>query len=471
MAQEISLPKGWSWTSLGEIGKLLRGVSFPKEDVRGQPEDDLVPILRATNIQNEKLILDNELVYVPSKYVKHEQYLEVGDIVVCMSSGSKHLVGKTAQLFRGWGGSFGTFCAAIRPFPIVNANYLGFYFSSPDYRQFIRNKSAGININNLKPADFEALEIPLPPLLEQERIVAKIEALFTQLDAGTAALRRVQAGLKRYKASVLKAACEGRLVDSRVERRELNEGELPEGWRWVTVGDIANKVTDGTHKTPKYTNNGIPFISVNNLSENGVIDFTKTKYISSTEHKELIRHCSPEKGDVLLSKVGTVGLTAVIRSERVFSLFVNTALIKPIQEIVDAEYLAFALRFGFLAKLFDRYISGSTQKFIGTNKISQLPIPLPPLSEQRCIVAEVERRLSVVQEIESVVEASLARTNRLRQAILKQAFEGKLVAQSSSDEPTNLSLTVDKFTQSASKENSPENLNGLKKTRQLNLFD
>jgi type I restriction enzyme, S subunit len=291
MAKDISLPDGWTWTKLNNIGQFLRGVSYRKEDSVEQPKDNFVPILRATNIQDEHLILDCKLVYVPNKYVKPDQYLEPGDIVVCMSSGSKNLVGKAAQLAQMWTGSFGTFCAVIRPSPSVHAGFVGYFFSSPYYRHFIRKKSAGININNLRPSDFEVLEIPLPPLPEQERIVAKIEELFTQLDAGVAGLYRVQAALKRYKASVLKAAYEGKLVpqDSndepadtllhQLEKSPLrgdNLPYLPIGWCWATIADIgANKkyaIVDGPFgsmlKVSDYVIEGnIPVITISNIDD------------------------------------------------------------------------------------------------------------------------------------------------------------------------------------------------------------
>ena len=258
---EQQLPDGWAAKRLIDVGRLLRGVSYRKEDSTETPKKGFVPILRATNIQDEKLILDDELVYVPSDYIKPEQYLKPNDIVVCMSSGSKHLVGKTAQLAQEWKGSFGTFCATIRPTETVNSKFVGYFFSSPYYRDFIREKSAGININNLKPTDFETIEIPIPPLPEQERIVAKIEELFTQLEAGASALERVQAGLRRYKASVLKAAVEGKLgiqkANKEIQKANLafrkakagiGEGELPEGWRWVKWGDLISLAQNGFGK-------------------------------------------------------------------------------------------------------------------------------------------------------------------------------------------------------------------------------
>lgn len=290
-------------------------------------------------------------------------------------------------------------------------------------------------------SDLRVLEVPLPPLPEQERIVAKIEALFTQLEAGTAAMRRVQAGLKRYKASVLKAACEGRLVaqdpsDEPAEELLHHLGKspqvgvafppLPEGWCWAKMYDVARKITDRTHFTPTYIPDGVAFISVKDIY-GGKIHFDKCKYINQDEHNQLIRRCHPEPLDVLITKSGTIGRIAVVKTDRPFSLFVSVALIKQLREVWDSNYLAIALE-NYINHLdIQQDVKGGVIKNLHIEDIKEIILPLPPLAEQRCIVAEVERRLSVAQEIEAVVEASLARAGRLRQAILKRAFEGRLV--------------------------------------------
>lgn len=440
MTQNSPLPDGWKWASLGEIGQLLRGVSFRKEDSSEQPREGFVPVLRATNIQDEKLILDNELVFVPHKYVKPEQFLQLGDIVVCMSSGSKNLVGKTAQLFRDWKGSFGTFCAAIRPYPTINAHYVGYFFSTPDYRQFIRDKSAGININNLKPSDFEILEIPLPPLPEQERIVAKIEVLFTQLDIGTAALRRVQAGLKRYKTSVLKAACEGRLVEQnpsdepaselihRLSKSSLAGGDLPplpEGWCWTTWEDVSPRVTVGFVGPMKneYVDIGVPFLRSQNVREN-FFSPEGLKYISTRFHKKISKSIL-HPGDIVVVRSGSVGVTCIIPESLAEANCSDLVVIQKSSALIS-KYGSY-----YMNSLAKREIRagqvGVALIHFNTKSVAKMNLPLPPLAEQRRIVAEVERRLSVAQEIETAVVGSLARAGRLRQAILKLAFEGNLI--------------------------------------------
>jgi type I restriction enzyme S subunit len=163
------------------------------------------------------VVFETGLVYVSERHVSSEQRLRAGDIVIATSSGSKHLVGKSAQLYSKWDGSFGAFCAAIRPKPHIEPRYLAFFMQSPDYWKQIRKKALGVNINNLRRGDLESLSLALPPVDKQRRIVAEIEKQFSRLDEAIANLKRVKANLKRYKAAVLKAAVEGRLVPTEAE--------------------------------------------------------------------------------------------------------------------------------------------------------------------------------------------------------------------------------------------------------------
>ncbi len=127
------LPIGWEIVQVKEICDIIRGVSYKKADSKQEAQKGYLPILRATNIQNNSLVLDKDLVYVPSELVSEIQKSKIGDIVIATSSGSKHLVGKTAQVKEKWCGSFGAFCATIRPAKEINYRYLGYFFDSPDY--------------------------------------------------------------------------------------------------------------------------------------------------------------------------------------------------------------------------------------------------------------------------------------------------------------------------------------------------
>jgi type I restriction enzyme S subunit len=351
--EQRELPRGWVEVPVSEIAQLIRGVSYEKSVASDQFKEGYLPILRATNIQDEHLILDADLVYVPKEYVKPEQILESADVVICMSSGSKHLVGKTAQFIHEWQGSFGVFCAVARLNRSLNRRFAGYFFSSPRYRMFIRDKSSGVNINNLRHSDIENLLFPIAPLPEQQRIVAAIEQQFTRLDAAVAALKRVQIKLKRYRAAVLKAAVEGKLTEewraghpatesaSLLLERILNERrakweadlrakgkdpakvkyvepakpdteslpELPEGWCWATVDQTAatepNSITDGPFgsnlKTEHYRNSGGRVIRLQNIGDG---EFKDEKAFIALEHFEMLKKHRVFAGDLAIAALG-----------------------------------------------------------------------------------------------------------------------------------------------------------------------
>lgn len=404
-------------------------------------------------------MLDADLVHIAERNVSAEQRLRPGDIVVATSSGSKHLVGKSALLRSSWSGSFGAFCAAIRPKANIEPRYLAAFLQSPAYWKQVTQKALGVNINNLRRADLQTVTLPLPAFNEQQTIVAEIEKQFSRLDEAVANLKRVKANLKRYKASVLKAAVEGRLVPTEAElaqregrsfetgaqllqrileaRRSQWKGkgkykeptapdttnlpELPEGWAWASVYSLSTKVADGVHKKPNYLPAGIPFVTVKNMTAGTGISFADLNYVSEEDHVEFCRRTNPERGDILISKDGTLGVVRVVDTDRPFSIFVSVALVKPVAKELS-DYLVVAFESPVLQR--QMVPKGSGLQHIHLEDLRADCIPLPPLAEQHRIAAEVDRRLSIAREVEAEVEANLKRAQGLRQSVLQQAFSG-----------------------------------------------
>ena len=208
--------------------------------------------------------------------------------------------------------------------------------------------------------------------------------------------------------------------------------EIPVGWEWCRFSSLYLSLTDGTHSTPKYTLSGIPFISVKDMSS-GVIDFSNTKYISKEEHQKLSDRCHPQKGDLLLSKVGTTGIPAMVTTDREFSLFVSVALIKLIQCDINREFLVFMIQSPLVQEQAKENTRGVGNKNWVLSAVSKTLMVVPPLEEQgrirnklNLILPYVERYSSSQDKLD-LLNANIV--TDLKKSILQEAIQGKLVPQ------------------------------------------
>ena len=485
----------WVITTIGETAQVIRGISFPKDAKSLTPEVGTVACLRTANVQ--KVVRWHDLWYVPEAYVKTEvRYLQHLDVLISVSN-SLELVGKVAQVtVLPQKATLGAFISAIRPSCVLDPRFYYQQLASPDIQSAIRSMaSTTTNISNVSSGRLSTIPLKLPPLPEQHRIVAEIEKQFTRLDASVVALKRAQANLKRYRASVLKSACEGTLVPTeaelaraegrdyetaevllqgvlaerraRWESQEEKKGkykepatpdtsdlpELPEGWVWATLSGLG-EVRLGRQRSPKRATGPHmhPYLRAANVTWNG-LDLTDIKEMdfnpSETEVYKLI------PGDILMSEASgspdEVGKPAIWDGQVENCCFQNTL----IRVRVDTDLVTFV----FYHLLSDagsgalgRAARGVGIHHLGAERASAWVIGLPPIAEQSRIVAEVELRLSVIQQSEVAVEASLARAERLRQSILKQAFSGQLVPQDPNDEPASKLLERIKAEREAAKE-------------------
>jgi type I restriction enzyme, S subunit len=355
----------------------------------------------------------------------------------------------------------------IFPGPAVDPKYL-FRFLESRRSDLIEQGKGGAQ-SNISQAIVREIELPLPPVAEQQRIVAEIEKQFTRLDAGVASTKRVQANLKRYRAVVLQMAAEGQLVEIEAEKsrnhgrdyesgehllRRLREGrpdrsrgsasgvyesksisglkDLPEGWVWCRLEELCaaelNSITDGPFgsnlKTEHYTTHGARVIRLQNIGDSVFIE--GASHISEAHFLRLQRH-RIFAGDLVIAAFGSDPPRACIIPQGVGNAVVKADCIrfKP-HESIDGRFLNFALNSPTVRRHAKTMVHGVGRPRLNLGEIKSIPIPLAPLAEQQRIVADVERRLSVVHEMEQVVEANLLRARNLRQSILQRAFSGNL---------------------------------------------
>lgn len=291
--------------------------------------------------------------------------------------------------------------------------------------------------------------LPLPPTSEQKRICGKIKALLPHIEIydikEKTAAQLNSSFPDTLKKSVLQDAVQGKLVlqDSadepasvllehiRAEKEQLIKAgkikrdkhesvifrrdnsyyekvdgierciddelpfEIPESWEWCRLGTILQKLTDGTHSTPKYTARGIPFISVKDISS-GKISFERTKFISKTEHELLASRCDPHRDDILLTKVGTTGIPVLVDTDRPFSIFVSVAQLRFSTELLDKFFLIYLLKSPLVQTQCRENTKGVGNKNWVMRDIANTLICIPPLAEQKRIQASLANVLKSI---------------------------------------------------------------------------
>lgn len=214
--------------------------------------------------------------------------------------------------------------------------------------------------------------------------------------------------------------------------------EIPDNWCWVRLGDLASLITDGTHKTPQYVDKGVPFISIQNISS-GKYNPTKLKFITIEEHEKLIARCKPEKGDILLCRIGTLGQPYIVDFNFEFSIFVSLGLIKLINKNLNIYLKLYMDSPDFHRQINEVKVGGGTHTFkLNLRDVNNFLIPLPPLGEQERIVNNLKTILSKIEKLEFNEEKlSLLQKNfpdKLKKSLLQAAIQGKLTEQLPTDD-------------------------------------
>lgn len=422
MSEKINVPKGWAVEKLGDICFTTSG-GTPN---RKNPDfyNGTIPWIKSGELDKGLIIKAEE--YITEKAVKNSsaKVFPKGTLLIALYGAT---IGKLG--FLGIEAATNQAICGIYKSEIVDLHYLNYLLFNK--RNKLVEQGAGGAQPNISQTILKNTDIPLPPIAEQHRIVAKIEELYSSLDNGIVNLKTAKAQLKVYRQAVLKWAFEGKLTNKNVK-----DGELPKGWEWKKLGDLCQTTSGGTpsRKNINYYKGNIPWVKSGELNK-GIIVKTE-EYISEDAVKNSSAKIFP-KGTLLIALYGaTIGKLAFLGVDAATNQAICGIFKSP---KIDDKYL-----FSYLA--YKKYFLmgqalGGAQPNISQGILRELEITIPPtISEQEKIVQEIESRLSICDKIEESISTSLLQAQALRQSILKKAFEGKLVAQDPNDEPASVLL-------------------------------
>lgn len=493
MSQE--LPKGWAASALGEIALPTRP--------RVQPTDfsDL-PFIGMEHIEAHTMRLLGTL---PAWEMKSSSvHVQPGDLLYGRLRPYLNKVYVTQAE---------ALCSAefiVLPGDTpINSSWLSYLLNSGQFVFFASHLPTG----DRPRVDYEqiaAYQLLLPPRREQDRIVAEIEKQLTRLDAAVEALKRVQANLKRYRGSVLKAACEGRLVPTEAElaRKEgrpyeaadqllarilqerrtkweadqlakmkasgkppkddswkwrykeprppdsTNLPSLPEGWTWASV-DQALFIIDYRGRTPPFSDHGIPHLRSSNI-RNGRVIWEGLTFVTQETFDQYMTRGLPCLGDLLFTTEAPFGEVAEAPTDRIFSLAQRLMILRPVSDLIFSKFLIYQIMNPEFQSAIRLSQTGSTVDGISSRNFKPALLRIPPVDEQIRIANEVDRLLSATDSSGEALRASFHGAERLRHSILKRAFEGKLVPQDPNDEPASVLLERIRAERAAKPQKAPK---------------
>ena len=425
----FEIPKGWMWVKFGNVVNITSARRVHQSDWKKEG----IPFYRAREIAKLAAngTVKNELFISPELYadLAKSGIPQEGDLMVTAVG----TLGKTYTVRRGdifYYKDASVIC--LENYGHISSEYLKIIMQSELMMKQVRNNSSGTTVATLTMVRMIQYVFPLPPLAEQKRIVTKIEKLLPLIDRYEQAWTKLEDFNRRFpeemKKSILQQAIQGKLVEQRPEegtaqelyeqiqaekRRLIKAGkikkekplpeiteeeksfEIPEGWRWVRLADLCKSISDGDHQPPPQVPNGVPFLVISNLSS-GNLDFSNTRYVPREYFERLSSDRVAEKGDVLFTVTGSYGIPIKVDNTVQFCFQRHVALLKL---LTGWDYLFYALKSPIVQSQCAIAATGTAQKTVGLKSLRSIHIPLPPLSEQKRIVARLEELLPLCDRL------------------------------------------------------------------------
>ncbi|WP_292464316.1 restriction endonuclease subunit S [Methanolobus sp.] len=397
------LPDGWRWSTLKK--ECIINPRKPQLQVDDHQGTSFVPM---EAVDGDRGII-SEIKVVPFQKVKKGYtYFEENDVLFakitpCMQN-------KKSVIARGLINKFGfgsTEFHVLRCKQHVIPEWIYYFVRN---QQFINeaegNFTGAVGQQRVPKSFLEDYPFIVPPISFQQKIVDHIDKEIFHCGQMKREIRKELETFEDLITSVYKTSFEN--------------GSFQK-YPIASIGDVCMKVTDGTHHTPKYTNHGIPFISVKDIRPDK-ISFEGTRFISEDEHKQLIKRCNPKKGDVLYTKVGTTGIAKQIDTDREFSIFVSVALLKVDNNKIKPEYLEKVLNSPICRQQAVHYTEGAGNKNLVIRNLVKIKLPLPPLDEQTITIDRLNEKLNILYDVRGKLIEKETAITLLPASILNEVF-------------------------------------------------
>jgi type I restriction enzyme S subunit len=421
----MTLPSHWASIKLRDVISIIESGGRPKGGVRGILEG--IPSIGGEHLVYNGRFNFDEIRYIPREYYKKmtRGKIKKYDVLVVKDGATTGKTSFVGDDFPFPESAINEHVFILRPKDDLIPKFLFYWFQSSLGQECVADNFRGAAQGGITLGILDNSSFPLAPLPEQERIVSRIEELFSNLESGVMALEHVRAELKSYKASILKAACKGKILESK--GIENSESGLPMGWNWSSVEELNppnRKCAYGVLQPGEDKTDGVVFLRVGDIND-GRIDIHNLKRIDPIIAAKYPR-TKLQGGEVLITLVGAIGRTALVPESLAGANTARAVGVIPIKDGVHAPWVEIWFRNSEKVIEMTSKAHEVARKTLNLEDVRSAKVALPPLGEQRRIVEEVERRLSVVSEVESAVEVGLVRAARLRQSVLKSAFEGRL---------------------------------------------
>ena len=422
------LPTGWTETTLRAIcSKIVDGSHNPPRAVAAGR-----PMLSARNVRDRAIHLD-EFRFISDDDFEQEHartQVQAGDVLLTIvgAIGRTAVVPSGAPVF-----ALQRSVAVLRPLA-MEPRALAYALEAPDVQKYMTDNARGTAQKGIYLGTLATVEVKLPPAAEQQRIADKLDTVLARVDACRDRLARVAPLLKRFRQSVLSAATSGRLTDDwRAGNRGLD-------WQAATIEGICRSVADGDHQAPPQASSGIPFITIAAINDGRLSLQKATRYVPRPYFDGLADKRRPQRGDVLYSVTGSLGIPALVDVDTAFTFQRHIAILRPQLDRISSEYLYYVLGCSHVREQALAAATGSAQLTLALGSLKAISIELPQPIEQTEIVRRVETLFAFADRLEARLRQAQTAIDRLTPSLLATAFRGELVPQDPNDEPASTLL-------------------------------